>query len=198
MPKQIRQDEDINIAPDILGIYRENQYFAYDQKNDILLNPSNIDDKIIIYERQVKEWFLNRASYYLRGNKNGFVVLMICMSYFEGVEDYRNLNENITSSNQLFKQSIKRLYPEFSNTNITRLYNEARSGLFHLGMVRKRIIINNTHELPIWFENSNNIKINPKKLLIDIKKDFKKYLKDLRNINNIELRNKFNLKFIVT
>ena len=64
-------------------------------------------------------------------------------------------------------------------------------------MVRKGIIIKNTYEQPIWFENSNNIKINPKKLLIDIKKDFNKYLKDLRNINNIELRDKFNSKFTV-
>ena len=197
MPKQIRQDEDINIAPDILGVYRENQYFAYDQRNDILLDPLNIDHKIMIYERQVKEWFLNRASYYLRGKKNGFVVLMICMSYFESVEELRNLDENITSSNQLFKQSIKRLYPEFSSSNITKLYNEARSGLFHLGMTRKRIIINNSYDSSIWFENRNNIKINPRKLLIDINKDFKKYIRDLNNRNNIALRKKFDSKFTV-
>ena len=196
MPKQIRQNEDINIAPDILGVYRENQYFAFDQRNNILLDPLNIDHKIMIYERQVKEWFLNRASYYLRGKKNGFVVLMICMSYFEGVEELRNLDANITSSNQLFQQSIKRLYPEFNSSNITKLYNEARSGLFHLGMTRKRIIINNSYDSSIWFENRNNIKINPRKLLIDIKKDFKKYIRDLNNRNNMALREKFDLKFM--
>jgi len=57
MAKQIRQDEDIYVAPDILGVYRNATYFAYDKRNNIYLNPSNIDDKIIIYERQVKEWF---------------------------------------------------------------------------------------------------------------------------------------------
>lgn len=197
MPKQIRQNEDINIAPDILGLYRENKYYAYDQRDDILLDPLNINHKIIIYERQVKEWFLNRASSYLRGKKNGFIVLMICMSYFEGVEEFRNLNESITSSNQLFKQSIRRLYPELSSLNITKLYNEARSGLFHSGMTRKRIIINNSYDLSIWFENHDNIKISPKKLLIDIKKDFNKYIRDLNNINNTALREKFHSMFTI-
>jgi len=64
-------------------------------------------------------------------------------------------------------------------------------------MVRKQILINSTYELAIWFENTKNIKINPKKLLINIKKDFNRYIKDLRNINNIELREKFDSKFTV-
>lgn len=197
MSKQIRTNEDINIAPDILGLYRDGHYFAYDHKNNEWLNPLYIDDKIKIYKRQVDEWFLNRASNLLRGDKNGFVILMICMAYFEGVEEFRNLDENITSSNQLFRQSIKRIYPEFSNTNITSLYNHARSGLFHLGMVREKIIINSTFDLPILFENRHNIKINPKKLLQDIKKDFKKYIESLQDISNMRLRDKFDSKFVL-
>ena len=55
----------------------------------------------------------------------------------------------------------------------------------------------NSYNQAIWFENRSNIKINPKKLLIDIKKDFKRYIKDLNNPSNTNLRNMFNSKFNV-
>lgn len=55
-------------------------------KNEYLLNLLYNDDKIIIYERHVKECFINSASYFLRSNKNNFIILMICISYFEDVQ----------------------------------------------------------------------------------------------------------------
>lgn len=62
MPKRIRRDEDIYIAPDILGVHRNGQDYAIDERNDNLqLDINNTSDKITIYERQVNEWFLNRA-----------------------------------------------------------------------------------------------------------------------------------------
>lgn len=88
MSKQIKRNEDIYLAVEILGKYQDGNPVAIDQRSGETLDPRNIDHKIKIYEREVKEWFLNIASGLIASNgfNNGFIVLMICMAYFEGVE----------------------------------------------------------------------------------------------------------------
>ena len=198
MPKRIRQNEDLYIAPDILGKYRSGRYIAVDERNNNrVLEPNDIDNKIIIYERQVKEWFLNRASKLMRGKYNGFIVLMICMSYLEGVEQYIQGQSSNRNSNRMFRISLERIYPEqFTENNLSRLYNQSRVGLFHDGMVRGDIIISAYFDNPIEFTDQD-IKINPRRLLIDIKKDFKNYISKLKDVNNIEMRNNFHQMFSV-
>ncbi len=196
MPKRIREGEDIYIAPDILGVFRDGQYLAIDERSNNILNPNEINSKIIIYERQVDAWFLHRATKFSNSENNGFIVLMICMSYLEGVEQYRQgqSSEN-GNSNYFFRQAIHRLYPgQYEDELLKRLYRESRCGLFHNGMVGGDIIINSNFSSPLKFIDQD-IKISPKKLLHDIKEDFKKYIKDLKNENNIEMRNKFNSMF---
>ena len=49
MAKKIRT-ETIEIAPNIIGnIKDDGTYFVFDKVNNILLNPENIDDKIIYF-----------------------------------------------------------------------------------------------------------------------------------------------------
>ena len=92
MSKRIRK-EPLNIAPNIVGqiIEHEDQkkYLVIDRETGDSLNPSDPFDKIKIYERQVKGWFLNRATELVEGENNGFIVLMICISYFEGIQQMR-------------------------------------------------------------------------------------------------------------
>lgn len=198
MPKRIRPDEDIYIAPGILGTYRNGQYLAIDERNDNSeLDPYDIDNKILIYERQVQDWFLNRATRLVNGDNNGFIILMVCMSYLEGVEQYRQGLSSNGSSNLNFRQALHRIYPhQFEDDNLSRLYRQSRVGLFHDGMVRGDIIINNSFPSSIAFTNQD-IRISPEKLLIDIKHDFRNYINSLRNQDNNELRNNFNQMFTV-
>ncbi len=196
MAKRIRQKEQIYLAPQILGFYENHTPQAYDEKNQELLDPSLLDHKIIIYERQVKEWFLSRATNYKRGDKNGFVILMICFSYLEGVEEYRQGRSSNSRSRQFFKNSLNRIYPsKFSDDELDNFYSEARCGLFHTGMVRGAILINSNYEEAILFEDLNDIKVNPHILLRDIIDDFNSYLSDLRNTENVDLRNRFDNMF---
>ena len=92
MAKKLRQNQSIYIAPEITGSLNNNyEPVVLDERNNNYLDPRSIDDKTIIYERQVLEWFLKPAQNLIRyRNKNkGFIVLMICLSYLEGVEQYR-------------------------------------------------------------------------------------------------------------
>lgn len=195
MPKQLRR-EPIYIAPDILGnIQDDGSYFVFDEKNMEELDPLNVFDKIKIYERQVKGWFLEptlRMVKYKPKNK-GFLVLMSCLSYIEGVEQYKSGNSSVGHSKDFFISGFKKIYShQFTNNQISRLYIQARCGLFHDGMSKGQIIINSSFVNSICFENTD-IKINPKKFLNDIILDFNEYINSL---NNDEVaRGKFNHMF---
>lgn len=181
MSKQILRNQEIYLAPGILGKFENGTPVAVDERNNgARLNPRDIDDKITIYEREVNEWFLNRASDLLNYNRfdNSFIVLMVCMSYVEGVEQYKTGIESNRRSKECFVDSIKRLYPDtFQDRDLNKLYVKTRCGLFHNGMVKGGVIFNNSFPEAIKFENNGEIiKINPTKLLEDIKEDFHNYV----------------------
>lgn len=89
MSKKLRS-EPIYIAPQIKGHLNDHyKPIIFDERNRIELNARDVDDKITIYERQVKDWFLTPAFEILNEKENcGFIVLMTCLSYFEGKQQY--------------------------------------------------------------------------------------------------------------
>ncbi|KAF2326626.1 hypothetical protein [Flavobacterium ginsenosidimutans] len=192
MSKKLRYLDPIKIAPDIVG-WLDEKYnpIVKDERLNNDLDANDVFDKILIYERQVKDWFLNRAENLISQENNGFIVLMICMSYLEGVEQYRRGESSNHQSRVFFISALNRIYPnQFSDINLGSLYSEARCGLFHNGMVQGKIIINYTYPESINFEGTMDIKINPKKMLEDIIVDFDNFLVELKE--NYESRDRFN------
>ncbi len=190
MSKQIQRNEEIYVAPQMLGKYEGGTPVVIDERNpNERLTPTNIEDKIKIYEREVKEWFLKPATDLLSQDcfNNSFLVLMVCMSYIEGVEQYKTGIDSSRRSKECFIDSVKRLYPgKYLDGDVGKLYSKSRCGLFHNGMVKGGVIFNNTFADVIKFEkNGEVIKINPKALLDDIKNDFERYINELKDINNI-------------
>jgi len=195
MPKRIRR-QPIYIAPRILGYYNEaDQAVAKDEDTDALLHPNLLDDKIKIYERQVKGWFLDRATTLINLPDSNFIVVMICLSYLEGVEQYRTGLSSNGHSRLFFRNSINRIFPthNFTDRQLDDLYREARCGLFHSGMVNGKIILSNDPVAAFTFQDRDNIIINPRLLLDSIIIDFNSYLSDL--MADQILREKFNNMF---
>lgn len=187
MTKKLRSYP-LYIAPGIKGwIDPKKGPIVYDEIHNQNLDPYDISDKIKIYERQVKEWFLKRVSYSLRGKNYGMIVLMVCLSYLEGVQQYRKgrSSEN-HESRPFFRESVKRIYPEFNDTQLNKLYEQARCGLFHNGMTDSMIVYSYKYDCALNFREEGTIKINPKILLKDIKKDFKKYLRELQTDRDLQ------------
>ena len=186
MPKRLRRDSKIYIAPEILGWLDDNYNpIAKDQRNDRNLNPTNIDDKILIYERQVKGWFLEPATSFTSVANNGFIVLMICMAYLEGVQQYIRGESSYNRSQEFFKDAIDRIYPnKFQPYQLEDFYQEARCGLFHDGMVRGKIVISYEFNKSIEFTESATINVNPQKLLDDIKVDYENFIRRLKTNND--------------
>src|SRR5205823_7980748 len=106
MSKKLRKDP-IYIAPEILGsLNNDFEPVVIDERNGNNLDPRNVNDKIIIYDRQVKGWFLKPAKRYTKSEKNGFIVLMICLSYLEGIEQYIQGRSNNNNSKSFFRSSV--------------------------------------------------------------------------------------------
>ena len=197
MPKQIRKYP-LFIAPGIIGVRHLGKYTVFDTVSRQKHDPTDVDDKIKIYERQVNEWFLNRASNLIEKKNNGFIVLMICLSYVEGVEQYITGDSSEGHSKEFFISSMRRIYGDrYDENQLGDLYKEARCGLFHNGMTASRIIINNSFFHTIKFHSDDSIRINPKKLLRDVKQDFEKYLKKLKSHLETDLRDNFDSMFIL-
>lgn len=199
MASRIRENEEVYIASEMLGSYVNGEFVVIDKlSNNKRLDPNNIDDKIVIYERQVLKWFLERAVRLLGSEKNDFIVLMICMSYLEGIEQYKTGDSSHRQSAQFFVNSVNRLYPgKYNGESIRRLYEQSRCGLFHNGMTSGDVIVDSRFSSSIEF-TGNDILISPQKLLMDIKRDFNEYIKSLKVLSNKDLRNKFNGRFTVT
>jgi hypothetical protein len=209
-------DEWVNIAPDIRARKRGNRTIVEDLKTNTQLNINNIDDKIKMYERQVKEWFFKRVSYSMRGKNYGFIGLMVCLAHLEGVQEYRegvrsdnrerrnrrnrrsrehvdNPRDELVGSKEFFVASLKRIYgDQYLEPQLEKFYEQARCGLFHDGMTKEMVRYNYEFPQALDFNVEGLIKVNPKVLLKDIKKDFIKYLKELRTVTNTDLRTNFN------
>jgi hypothetical protein len=185
MSKKLEKGIDIEIAPEIIGFLDDNcDAFVRDNRMDVSLDPTSDVDKITIYERQVQGWFLEPGTTLLENDYEGnrFIVLMICLSYLEGVQQYREGRSSQPNheSKTFFVKALQRIYPSISDQDLRSFYDEARCGLFHNGMVGGRIILNDTFADGLAIEPFK-IKVNPGKLLDAIKSDFRDYILELRS-----------------
>lgn len=197
MAKDVQPGEEIHIAPGITGKRNDSGklVITVDSNGKRLYPENNIEDKIMIFERQVNGWFLERASNFLEDEDNGFVILMIATAYIEGVEQYRRGKSSNGSSRDFFKDGVKRIF-QVDSSNYNKLgcfYSELRCGLFHNGMTGPYIRIHSViNDKPIGFSDGKIIKINQRLFLEKVKEDFEKYLADLKDTTQTDLRNNFN------
>ena len=197
MAKNPQLGEDIHIAPGITGKRNGNGelVITVDSTQKRLYPDKHIEDKIYIFEKQVKGWFLDRASKLGEQEDDGFVILMIATAYIEEIEQYRTGQSSEGNSCSFFTDGIKRIFDIDSryDERISNLYKELRCGLFHNGMTGPYIRIHSTiYKKPIDFTDGIIIKINQKLFLEKVKEDFEEYLIELRGTEHSELINNFN------
>lgn len=199
MPKRLR-DEPIHVAHELLG-YRDEDYnpIVIDERTGVELNPLYIDDKIIIYERQVNEWFLERASSLCDDEINDFLIVMVATSYIEGVEQYLAGKLSNGNSKKVFKKGLNRIFDlaGVSDQQFDFLYSHVRCGFFHNGMSGDAVVLSRGFDHAINFGSRGTIDINPVLFLNCVLDDFKNYIGRLRNSENKELRSNFDKMFEV-
>lgn len=193
MPKRLREYP-LYIAPGISGVLKQDgSTEVCDEIDGEEINPNCIEDKIKIYERQVKGWFLGVAKSLTEQDDTNFVVLMVCLAYVEGVEQYRRGQSSNGNSRVWFREGIKRIFnlENVSNSKIDKLYGQGRCGLFHVGMSGGDIVLSSRFNEAINFTDLSTITINTDIFLNTLIEDFTTYIIDLKDQNNQTLRDCF-------
>ena len=205
MSKRIMPDYPIYVAPQMLGEYVEGSPIVLDERNGNTINPYQLNGKIIIYQRQVEGWFLEPAEYLLKQmyTQASFVVLSICLSYLEAVQQHKEGEPSRNNSRAFFLRAFQDVFSssEMEDEFADLLYIEGRCGLFHDGMTRGKMVYD--MELDKAFKVINNgsqdtIYFHPKYCLEGVKAHFADYLGKLRNEEEVTLRNNFGSMFTVT
>jgi len=206
MAKKIRQGERVLIAPDIQGWIEDGNPRIRDIRIDSFgedLNPSSIETKILIYERQVKEWFLIPALHLSCQKDRGFLSLMAGCSYIEGyIQNFEGVSSK-SNSKTYFKKGFKAIFDpdnEIDENCIIEFYEHVRCGLFHDGMTKGKVILyfdaGNEYKPIDFLSDPDIIKIHPRLMLEVILEHFERYLEILKNPEESKIRENFKKTFM--
>lgn len=207
------------------GIYLKannelNKKELIDENNsDKSLEITNIDDKITIFEREVKEWIIHPMWTLLRDDliidennnaidlkykpfKNAIFILFGIFSYLEKMQRYHDKtkkDEKIDESADILSQGTERIFPNLIYIDIRNILKETRNQMMHTGMIGDGVLLNYAYEEEIkYIQETKEVKINPYKILKAIEKDFEDYiqkLKEPKNKNDRELIENFKKVF---
>lgn len=180
------------------------------------LASGRLDDKIDVFEDQLKGWTLNHA-YFLTdpanpsGNHNaGFAILMLCSAYFETLEScYRGRPSKPGESKAFFRAGFLRVFADLpakaqgkvqGNVEqeiqklVNELYSEVRCGLYHGMATKARVLISRT-KMPVTFALNNfqlaAIVLDPWAFLEAVGKHLIIFLEELRDPGSTALRTSF-------
>jgi len=185
--------------------------------------PLSLDDKLTIFEDQIRGWSLDIADQMVNGitgpdgefvfipiPQSHFAALSIVLSYFEMIGIFKL---GINGSKKAFKAGVGDIFRQPSSTLspmfediATILYKQARCGLYHVGQTGEQFVVGLFVEgilefypdSPYNFKDSNNtkaLKLSVPSLIKMLKNHFELYIKDLRDSGNNDLRKRFEKSF---
>jgi hypothetical protein len=168
--------------PGIVVDSRTNKKYIYD----------SLDTKILVYEDRVTAWFFSYGIHLQSHHNAGFFVLQIALAQIEGIEQYRRGQSSENQSGHFVREGLKRIFglDESSDDWLKDFYTLVRCGLFHDGMTRTQVSIENRFAIPLAYDGSH-ILISPNKFLDAVIENFTHYIAELKNPLNADLREAF-------
>jgi hypothetical protein len=168
------------ISPNFYQDLSKHLEILRDESITKIYDSGDTNTKIAIYQDRVSGWFLDIAQDLKETEEAGFIILMICLAHLEGVAQYRRgMKTPMGESSKVLKEEIKRVFtiPSFHQKAIDILVEDARHGLFHDCMTRRRIFLSQDYLNPIiWDEVAEIVQINPHTFLDAIISDFSRYV----------------------
>ncbi len=153
----------------------------------------NIETKILIYEDRINGWFLDFAKKLTNEANSEFLVLMICVNYLEGNQQFREGKTSQNESTKILEKALKRIFPTIEEKILNDFINKVRHGLFHDGMTRKGILLRYGLSVPFFTFNDGEewVMLDPSLILKEIRIDFESYINILKNEDNKKERENF-------
>ena len=185
--------------------------YVVDGKASDAVNPLPLKTRIDIYRDLVSGWLLSPARTLLRTPDGEFAAIALLLCYFEGHEIWRTGTDSRGRSRSFFISAFKNVFPDsvidpghalpagfdLRDAMANKLYEWARCGFFHTGMVRPGVGIVRLRgrvALRSALDSTGRILsvlIYPPRFLKDIELHFERYIGDLRNPRNKVLRQNF-------
>jgi len=179
-----------------------------------------LDNKIDYFCERINGWKIDIADHLINGKiiqiENGFfqmpgepqadyATLDIILSYFEMIAKYSDGYVGEESA-EYFKKGIRMVFPNASQIEekelksllddlLSILYGGARCGAYHAGFPDSNILLAHGETEPIVFHANRRVTINPQKLVLEIRKHFNDYIKQLKDTKNTTLRKNFERRF---
>jgi hypothetical protein len=122
--------------------------------------------KILVYEDRVTGWFLNYGRMLQEHHNAAFVVLQVALAQVEGIEQYHRGESSEGQSSDFFRSGLKKIFSltDADDPWLWDFYRFVRCGLFHDGMTRPRVLIENRFPRALEFDGKC-IRISPNKFL---------------------------------
>jgi hypothetical protein len=189
--------------------------FSYEK-----LESPSFNDLLDVFEDRMRNWLLLPASKLLKIPHCQIASVSLLFGYFEGIEIYLTGKDSKGKSGEFFTNAFLKVF-DIDTTNeklmkkvTNSIYEQARCGFAHDAMFRNRVFFSEVHPKPILvtmpkkngvFDTAGKIEsivINPVRFYQSIQIHFDRYIKDLREGSNLELKSSFeaavNLKWALT
>ncbi len=192
--------------------------------DDFPKGPQTVDDKIRVFEDQVRGWKLNIAEEAIARNGDaGFAVMDIVTSYFEligtcikgpgqkkTVPDKKKggTKQVDFGSGDYFRAGMMEVFDELAKADpalVDRLlrafYKDVRCGLYHQAMTRNGVLLSGNVTGPVVFQDdkaagtTTAILINPKRFVARLQAHLKDYVALISDTSNTDARNRFEAAF---
>ena len=179
-------------------------------------SPLTLEDKITIFLDRTFGWQINIADQCINGQMDdegnvvvqpiphsGYAVLSIVLSYFEMIAKFQDGFTGTGRSGEYFRNGVHSVFESLRNNQqemvdevLNILYSDARCGLYHSGITDRRIILTGELTSPIGFlPDIPGLLINPHQLVPALAAHLEEYGQQLRDPENVELRENFERRF---
>ena len=183
-------------------------YISPNYKDEKLEDPS-FEDLIDVFEDRVRNWMLLPAESLLESHHGFVAAISILFTYFEGIQTYASGKDSNRSSKTHFINGFLSVFgaPDIDKSKLRNMaetiYSEGRCGFFHEGLSKRKIVYSSVRKEALTitvpkvdgeldFQGEvRSIVINPARFLWCVKRHFDKYISDLRNEDNVHLRDCF-------
>jgi len=170
--------------------------YTYDTRTNKWLKNDDIETMIHIYEDRVQGWFLDYGTKLAKDHNAGFVVLQLAVSYLESNQQFREGGSSRGSSKDTFVRSMSRLFGnQCSQKDMLVFYEGVRCGLFHDWFTKQSVLVSNSYPDALRV-HKGTVLVNPNLFFQTVQEDFGKYISELKDPGNTELRDNFEKRFI--
>lgn len=175
------------------------------------LDDPGFDDLVDVFEDRVRGWLVEPCEMLLKSEQGWFPAMSLALTYFEAIEVYLSGKDSKGSSKKHFVKGFTAVFKTQDGdtdglANIAKtVYEEGRCGFFHDGVSGRRICYSIARRDALLVTvprrkgrldskgEVQSIVINPVRFLWCVKRHFDKYISNLRNRDNADVRERFRM-----